>query len=149
MSNFNFNKVILGGRLTDDAELKTTPAGVLVTSFSIAVNRRGSKNNETDFIECSAWNKTAELITKYFQKGSSICIVGSLQRRSWTDRRGNKHYVTNVVVDEVYFVDSKRDGTLPDTLIDNEQIEQAAARAVANFDDSEFENMTSNQDLPF
>jgi len=62
---------------------------------------------------------------------------------------GKQTLCTNVVVDEVYFVDSKRDGTLPDTLIDNEQIEQAAARAVANFDDSEFENMTSNQDLPF
>lgn len=146
MSNFNFNKVILGGRMTAEAELKTTPAGVLVTSFFIAVNRPGSKNNEADFISCIAWRGQAEFISKYFRKGSSICVVGSLQRRSWTERSGDKRYVTEVVVDEVYFVDSKGKSETP---IDKEAIENAACEAVENFDDSDFEVVSSDDTLPF
>lgn len=111
MANFNFNKVILGGRLTADPELKTTGTGVSVTSFTVAVNRRfGAKNGEepqADFINCTAWRQQAELITRYFRKGSSICVVGSIQTRSWTDNNGAKRYATDVVVDEVNFVDSK------------------------------------------
>ena len=111
MANFNFNRVILGGRLTADPELKTTGTGVSVTSFTIAVNRRFSgKNSEeaqADFINCTAWRQQAELITRYFRKGSSICVVGSIQTRSWTDNNGAKRYATEVVVDEVNFVDSK------------------------------------------
>ena len=111
MANFNFNRVILGGRLTADPELKTTGTGVSVTSFTIAVNRRFSgKNSEeaqADFINCTAWRQQAELITRYFRKGSSICVVGSIQTRSWTDNNGAKRYATDVVVDEVNFVDSK------------------------------------------
>ncbi len=113
MANFNFNKVILGGRLTADPELKTTTSGVSVTSFSVAVNRRfGGKNGEeapADFINCTAWRQQAELITRFFKKGSSICIVGSIQTRTWTDNNGAKRYATEVVVDEVNFVDSKNE----------------------------------------
>lgn len=76
MSNFNFNKVILGGRLTADPELKTTPSGISVTTFSVAVARRGSKNNESDFFNVTAWRQTAEFVTRYFRKASSICVVG-------------------------------------------------------------------------
>ena len=108
MSNLNLNKVILGGRLTADAELKQTPQDVSVTTFSIAVNRRG-KDAQTDFVNCNAWRQTAETICKYFKKGSCICISGQIQVRSWTDQQGNKRYVTEVVADEVYFVDSKAD----------------------------------------
>ena len=108
MSNLNLNKVILGGRLTADPELKQTPQGVAVTTFSIAVNRRG-KDAQTDFINCQAWRQTAETICKYFKKGSSICISGQIQVRSWQDQQGNKRYATEVVADEVYFVDSKAD----------------------------------------
>lgn len=108
MANFNFNKVILGGRLTTTPELKTTPSGVFVTSFSIAVGRKGAKG-ETDFINCQAWRSTAEFISKYFQKGSSICVTGQIQVRSWNDNNGNKRYATEVVVDEASFVDSKSD----------------------------------------
>ena len=104
MSNLNLNKVILGGRLTADVELKQTPQGVSVTTFSIAVNRRG-KEAQTDFINCQAWRQTAETICKYFKKGSSICISGQIQVRSWTDQQGNKRYATEVIADEVYFVD--------------------------------------------
>ena len=111
MANFNFNKVILGGRLTADPELKTTPNGAAVTSFTIAVNRRyGNKNGEetqADFINVVAWRQTAEFITRYFRKASSICIVGSIQTRSWTDNQGNKRYSTEVVADEAMFVDAK------------------------------------------
>ena len=109
MANLNLNKVILGGRLTADPELKQTPQGVSVTTFSIAVNRRG-KDAQTDFINCQAWRQVAETICKYFKKGSSICIVGQIQVRSWQDQQGNKRYATEVVADEVYFVDGKADG---------------------------------------
>ena len=110
MANFNFNKVILGGRLTADPELRSTQNGVMFTSFSVAVNRRYSgANNEqqTDFINCIAWRQQAEFLSKYFRKGSSICVVGSIQTRSWTDQNGQKRYATDVAVDEIQFVDSK------------------------------------------
>lgn len=109
MANFNLNKVILAGRLTEDPELKTTPSGVSVTTFSIAVNRKAAKEGEAqaDFFYVTAWRQTAEFITKFFRKASSICVSGSLQNRIWVDQRGVKRYATEVVADEVYFVDSK------------------------------------------
>ena len=106
MANFNLNKVIIGGRLTADVELKQTPNGVAVATFSIAVNRKGA-DNKADFVDVVAWRQTAEFICKYFKKGASICIVGNLQKREWTDNKGNKRYATEVVADEAYFVDSK------------------------------------------
>lgn len=111
MSNLNLNKVVLAGRLTNDVELKQTQSGVSVCSFSIAVNRRLAKDQEqtADFINCTAWRQTAEFISKYFHKGSSICIVGSIQTRSWKDNNGNNRYATEVVVDEAMFVDSRND----------------------------------------
>ena len=110
MANFNFNKAIIGGRLTADVELKQTPSGVSVCAFSIAVNRKGA-DNKTDFIDIVAWRQTAEFICKYFKKGSSICIVGSLQKRDWTDKNGQKRYATEVIADEASFVDSKNDSS--------------------------------------
>lgn len=111
MSNLNLNKVVLAGRLTADVELKQTPNGVSVCSFSIAVNRRrqAEGQQQADFINCTAWRATAEFISKYFCKGSSICIVGSIQTRSWKDNNGNNRYATEVVADEAMFVDSKND----------------------------------------
>ena len=117
MANFNLNKVILGGRLTQNPELKQTQSGVMVLSFSIAVNRRFASKNEdgsrsqpeADFINCVAWRQQAEFISRYFHKGSCICIVGNIQTRSYNDQQGNKRYVTEVVVDESYFVDSKNE----------------------------------------
>lgn len=111
MANFNFNKVILGGRLTADPELKTTPSGVSVTTFTVAVNRsyrgKNGEDPQADFITVTAWRQTAEFITRYFHKASSICIVGSIQTRTWTDQNGQKRYATEVVADEANFVDSK------------------------------------------
>ena len=112
MANFNLNKVILGGRLTSDPELKVTPQGISVCSFSVAVNRKG-KDAQTDFINCQAWRTTAEHIAKFYRKGSSICLVGSIQTRSWTDNNGNKRYATDVIADEAYFVDSKAENDAP------------------------------------
>jgi len=110
MANFNFNKVILGGRLTADPELKTTPSGVSVTSFTVAVNRRFQGKDaeaQADFINVTAWRQTAEFVTRFFRKASSICIVGSIQTRSWVDQQGQKRFATEVVADEAYFVDAK------------------------------------------
>ena len=120
MANYNLNKVVLGGRLTGDPELRTTPTGISVVSFTIAVNRPyRSRNNEdqsqpqADFISVTAWRQTAEFITRYFRKGSSICITGSIQTRSWTDNNNVRQYRTDVVADEVFFVDSKGENPNP------------------------------------
>jgi len=107
MANFNFNKVIVGGRLTADPELQTTPSGVSVTSFTVAVNRRGAKDGAADFLTVTAWRQVAEFVTRYFRKASSICVVGTIQTRSWTDQGGQKHFKTEIVADEAYFVDAK------------------------------------------
>ena len=110
-ANFNFNKVILGGRLTADPELKTTQSGNSVLSFTIAVNRRKAKDGsqESDFINCVAWKERAEFINKYFRKGSSICVTGELQTRKWQDSNGANRYSTEVIVSETNFVDGKSD----------------------------------------
>ena len=114
MANFNFNKVILGGRLTADPELKTTPSGVSVTTFPIAVNRKSNRDGESvpDFFSVTAWRNTAEFVTRFFRRGSHICVVGSIQARTWTDKNGVKHAGVDVIADEAMFVDSKSE--MPD-----------------------------------
>lgn len=144
MSNFNFNKVILGGRLTADIELKTTQSGISVCSFSLAVNRRG-KDAGTDFIECQAWRERAEFLSRYFKKGSSLCIVGTLQKSEWTDKDGNKRYKTEVIVDEAMFVDSKNDSQGAETSAEGNYNPYASnAPATPNFED-----VRDDDDLPF
>lgn len=113
----SLNKVILMGNLTADVELKTTPSGVSVCSFSIAVGRKLSKEQQvnpdavkTDFINIVAWRNTAEFISRYFSKGKSIVVVGQLQVRSYTAQDGSKRYVTEVVADEVSFGANASDG---------------------------------------
>lgn len=108
--SLNLNKVILAGRLTKDSELRTTTSGTPVTQFDIAVNRRGAKDGQqpqADFITVVAWRQTAEFITRYFKKGNAICVVGSIQIRSYTDQNNQKRTATEVVADEAYFVESK------------------------------------------
>ena len=100
------NKVILSGRITRDIEIKTTPSGTAVTQFSLAVERsfaRQGEERQTDFITCVAWGKTAEFIGRYFGKGRSIVILGNLRTRTYDDKNGTKHYVTEVYADEVQF----------------------------------------------
>lgn len=112
MSALNFNQAILAGRLTADPELKTTQSGISVTQFTIAVNRPKRKDDNTDtsdFISCVAWKERAELVAKYFRKGSAIMVIGQIQTRTWTDNNNQKRYATEVLVDNIRFVDSKAD----------------------------------------
>lgn len=140
MANFNLNKVILGGRMTADPELKQTPQGTSVTSFSVAVNRKG-KDAQTDFINCVAWRQTAEFICRFFKKGSSICISGSIQTRSWNDQQNNKRYATEVVAEEAFFVDSKTD-------IGGEGA-FGGSSAFQTQQEPKFDEIASDDDLPF
>ncbi|MDY3845312.1 MAG: single-stranded DNA-binding protein [Eubacteriales bacterium] len=109
----NFNKVILVGRLTADPELKQTPNGVSVCSFTIAVNRRFARAEQgqqtADFINIVAWRQLADFTANHFKKGRPMLVCGQLQTRSWTDNNGQKRYATEVVADEIEFVDSKND----------------------------------------
>ena len=107
------NKIILMGRLTRDPELRRTQSGTAVTSFSLAVDRdfkSQSGEKETDFIDIVAWRNTAEFVSKYFTKGRMAVVEGRLQIRSYTDKDGNNRRAAEVVADNVYFGDSKREG---------------------------------------
>lgn len=111
--SLSFNQIILSGRFTAKPELKTTPSGKSFTSFSIAVDRppRDGKT-EADFFPVTAWDKTAEFITRYFDKGQPIFIVGRVQNRSWDDpQSGQKRHITEVIVSQANFVESKTSGT--------------------------------------
>ena len=132
------NKVILMGRLTKDPEVRYTQ-----TNNTLAVNRRFARQGEerqADFINIVAWSKTGEFCSKYFKKGQQVGVIGRIQTRTWDDDQGQKHYVTEVIAEEAYFADSKRDG-----------------EAGASFENTfgnvatqspEFE-ISSNDDLPF
>ena len=139
MANFSFNHIILGGRLTAKPELKTTPNGTTVCNFTVAVNRRG-KEQTTDFINCVSFKGTAEFISKFFDKGSSICVVGSLQVRSYTDKDGNKRTATDVLVDSAHFVDGKNDNA-------SGQTEAQPAFSAAT--EANFVALGEDEDIPF
>lgn len=121
------NKVALIGRVTRDIELRYTQDQKPVCKFTIAVDRRNNKN-EADFISCTAWNRIAELLEQYVKKGQKIGIIGHIQTGSFTDKNGDKHFTTDVVVDEMDFIDrgeakpedKKPDGfmTSPDSVDD-------------------------------
>ena len=133
----SFNKVILMGRLVAAPELKTTPAGLPVTSFTLAVDRKYNKDAEkkADFISVVAWRQTAEFICKYFGKGSAIIICGELQTRSWTDNDGKKRYATEVMASEVSFAESKKSSE--------------AGAASDTYDPDGFQPVDPDEDLPF
>jgi single-strand DNA-binding protein len=105
------NKTILMGRLTKEPELRyTATSNIPYSNFTLAVNRRvKSAEQDVDFINCVAWNKTAEFVQKYFSKGQQIALDGRIQTRSYDDNEGKKRYVTEVVAENVYFADSKRE----------------------------------------
>ena len=141
----SLNKVILIGHMTADPELKQTPSGVSVCSFSIGVSRRYTKAGEqaqSDFINIVAWRQTAEFIARYFRKGTAICICGSLQTRTWTDNNGNKRYATEVVADEASFVERKSDSQRTDDY-------QAPAFHTPASEAPKFEEIAGDDDLPF
>ena len=139
------NKCVLMGRLTRDVDVRYTQTNnTMVANFSLAINRRFAKEGEerqADFINVVAWNKTAEFVSKYFKKGQQVGVIGRIQTRSWDDEQGQKRYVTEVVAEEVYFADSKRDG------VPNEMSEATAADITNTFG---VQNTTTNSDdLPF
>lgn len=129
------NKVVLMGRLTKDPETRYTQTNnIQVTSFTLAVNRRFTKDGEqqADFINIVSWNKTAEFVSKYFRKGQQVGVIGRIQTRNYDDDKGVKHYITEVIAEEVYFADSKKEGQA-DTILDTT---------------NDFE-ISSSDDLPF
>lgn len=156
MANFNFNKVILGGRLCSDPELKKTNSGVAVVTFTLAVNRRfgekqadGTSKTVADFIKVTAWRQTAEFICSFFKKGSNICIVGSIQTRNYTDKNNEKRYVVEVVADEASFVDAKNDseGTYTPT---GERAPQSEYEPHSTMSAApQFETIADGEELPF
>ena len=107
------NHIVIMGRLTRDPEIRRTGTGIAVASFSVAVERDFGKNEngekETDFIDCVAWRTTGEFVSKYFTKGRMAVVEGRLQMRDWTDKDGNKRRSAEVVADNLYFGDSRRD----------------------------------------
>jgi single-strand DNA-binding protein len=116
MSNFNYNKAILGGRLTGDPELKTTQSGLAVVAFTVAVARPRRKNDDgtaaeqqSDFINCVAWKEKAEFLSRYFRKGNAVFVEGVLQTRTYEDKQNVKHYVTECIANDIRFVDAKSD----------------------------------------
>ena len=138
------NKIILMGRLTRDPETRYTQTNnTLVASFTLAVNRRFARQGEerqADFIPVVAWSKTGEFCSKYFKKGQQVGVIGRIQTRNWEDENKVKHYVTEVVAEEAYFADSKRDG-------DVANIENTFGTDASGVS-SEFQ-VASDDDLPF
>lgn len=147
MANFNMNKAIIAGRLTHDPELKQTQSGTSVCTFNVAVNRRYSKEGEqtADFLTVTAWKQTAEFVTRHFKKGSSICVVGSIQTRSWKDKNGNNRSTTEILADEVLFVDGKTDAPQQDAA-QNEYAQPSYAPPTSA---PKFEELKTDEDLPF
>ena len=153
------NKVILMGNLTRDPDFKTTPSGVSVTTFSIAVGRRFAKQGDevtADFFNIVAWRNTAEFVANYFSKGKGIVVVGSLQNRSWIDQNGQKHYVTEVIADECYFAGGKNDGEAVAPTANAASLQSATTgsqsgtgQGAINDMAAGFEQIDTNEDLPF
>ena len=150
MANLNLNKVILAGRLTADPELKkTTNTNTSVCRFGIAINRRFNKNAEqqqVDYFNCTAWSATAEFISNYFRKGSSICISGRIQNNTWTDQQGNKRISTDVIVEDAYFVDSRGETSSRDFTPDS--VPAAPAYSTQTAEPVKFDE-ADEDDLPF
>lgn len=145
------NIVVLTGRLTADPELRHTPNDIAVTSFTIAVNRKFSRNVEerqTDFIDVVAWRNTAEFVCKYFQKGQLIAVEGSIQTRTYQDKDGNNRKVFEVIASNVDFVESKKNSSneVAQNSGDNFSVSNAAYSSGSNDD---FQAVESDDDLPF
>lgn len=137
------NKVILLGRLTKDVDVKyTQTTNIMIASFSLAVNRRFIKQGEerqADFFNVTAFGKTGEFCSKYFSKGQQVAIIGRLQTRNWQDDQGQKHYATDIIAEECYFADSKRQQQNNDTT----ELENTLNNAGMDF------NQVDDDSLPF
>ena len=147
------NSVCLMGRLTADPELKSTQSGVSVCSFRIAVDRTYTpkgQEKQTDFINIVTWRSTAEFVSRYFRKGQLVAVQGSIQTSQYTDRDGNKRTTFDVVADNVFFAELKRDGTSSGSRYDS-QVPQynEGAPAFQNTGSGDFEEIVGNDELPF
>lgn len=140
------NKIFLMGRLTRDPEMRHTQNGTAVASFSIAVDRdfkdKQSGEKVTDFVDIVAWRSTAEFVDKYFSKGRMAVVEGRLQIRDWTDKDGNKRRSAEVIVNSIYFGDSKKDG-------DSSTGNYRAAGAPVDVSASDFTDVEDDGELPF
>ena len=151
------NKVILIGRLTKDPELKTTPSGVATTSFTVAVDRtfvnQQTGQREADFINCVAWRKQAENISRYCFKGTQVAVEGRIQVRSYDAQDGSKRYVTEVICDNVTFLGSKSSNNAS-SYSENNYSEPSSDIETTNINDDPYANMgdevaLTDDDLPF
>jgi single-strand DNA-binding protein len=136
------------GHLTKDIEMRQTPNGVSLARFSIAVTRRFKNSNgeyDADFINCIAWRKTGEFIARYFQKGSMIAVVGSIQSRSWDGNDGKKQYATEVIVDEAYFTGSKSENSTGS----NTDLSDSGLDDLNSQYGEDFATIGDKEDLPF
>ncbi len=143
------NKAILMGRLTRDPELRHTGSGTPVCSFSIAVNNGYGENAQTDFINCVAWNKTAEFVSKYFTKGKMIIVIGRISTRTWEGQDGKKNYVTEVVANEVSFGESKRDDGGYSAQNYGGGVPDSGSMPTMPTEDGGFSPLDTDDDLPF
>ncbi|MCL2227643.1 MAG: single-stranded DNA-binding protein [Oscillospiraceae bacterium] len=146
------NQIVIMGRLTRDPELRHTPNGVAVASFSLAVDRgytpKDGGERQTDFIDIVAWRNSAEFVSKYFTKGQMAAVTGRLQIRDWTDKDGNKRRSAEVVADNIYFTESKksRDSSVGSS-IQRDDYSQSFPAPVEGSDFSELD--MDDGDLPF
>ena len=151
------NVAVLMGRLVADPELRHTPNGVSVTSFTIAVDRsyvKAGTERQTDFIDVVAWRNNAEFVCKYFRKGQLAAVQGSMQTRTYTDKDGNKRKAVEIVADNVHFAEPKREsggsaGGYPRTGGPANDHGELPAPAYTNGDTGDFEEIPSDDDLPF
>ena len=153
--SLNLNKVILAGRITADPELKQTPSGVSLVTFSLAVNRRFASRDgqnqqpEADFFRITAWRNTAEFIAKYFRKGSAICICGSIQNRTWTDQNGQRRYMTDIIAEDANFVESRNSQDSQSGYGAPDAYSTPAYSSPAQNNAPKFEEIKTDDDLPF
>lgn len=152
------NNVVLMGRLTADPELRHTPNGIAVTSFTLAVNRSYVKNGAervTDFIDIVAWRNTAEFVSKYFAKGQLVAVEGSIQTRMYQDKNGNNRKAFEIVANNVHFAESKRESASNENFDNNSNEENLyhqqldVAQSFENGSDDDFREMPADDDLPF
>ncbi len=144
------NKAILMGRLTRDPELRHTGTGTPVCSFSIAIDNGYGENRQTDFINCVAWNKTAEFVSNYFAKGRMIIVIGRISTRTWESQDGKKNYVTEVVASEVSFGESKKEGGTPSNQGGYSAPVPTAAPQMPELESDDFAPLLdTDDDLPF
>lgn len=145
------NKAILMGRLTRDPELRyTSNTNTAVCNYTLAIDRKFARQGEekqTDFIPIVAWGKTAEFCSRYFQKGQQVAVVGRIQVRNWDDAEGKRHYMTEVIAEEVFFADSKRDSST--SRPDGNVTEDPMGNVITSDKEDGFYQLEGNDDLPF